>query len=346
MQIFSESCKNEIIVMNVVGFWYNNARPKALPQSMLPALLAVCMAAGSPDFSLPLSVLAIAGVLFGHLGMNLFDDYFDYRKKGTEFRDKMAGEGIRARIAKCSYITSGTASLSQLKVACLVFSFVALGLGSVIFLFRGEYIAWIALATAVLGISYSGAPLRLSYHGWGELEVGFIFGPLLMTGVYYSAAGTITPALLFVSFPVGLLVSNILYTHSIMDYEPDKKVGKMTLAVLLRDKKKMLVALFFLLFCPFAVLAWGIVRGELPVYYWAVFLTLPMALSLFRLMVWFVGDPHRVFTPKFWMGPMTNWENIQKTGIDWFMIRWLLARNLLSFFCLIILIISLVTLYK
>lgn len=331
--------------MNVLGFWYNNARPKALPQSMLPALLAVCMAAGSPDFSLPLAILAVAGVLFGHLGMNLFDDYFDYRKKGTEFRDKMAGEGIRARIAKCSYLTSGAATLSQLLVACLVFSLVALVFGVVIFWFRGEYIAWIALALAVLGISYSGAPLRLSYHGWGELEVGFIFGPLLMAGVYYSAAGTITPAVLFVSFPVGLLVANILYTHSIMDYEPDKKVGKMTLAVLLRDKKRMLAVLFFLLFCPFAIIAWGIVRGELSVWYWAVFVTLPMAFSLFRLMIWFVRDPHRVFTPRFWMGPMTNWENIQKIGIDWFMIRWLLARNLLSFFCLIVVIISLLTLF-
>lgn len=332
-------------MMNVIGFWYNNARPKALPQSMLPALLAVCMAAGSPDFSLPLALLAVAGVLFGHLGMNLFDDYFDYRKKGTEYRDKMAGEGIRARIAKCSYLTSGAATLSQLRVACLTFSFVALGLGALIFWFRGEYIVWIALVTAVLGISYSGAPLRLSYHGWGELEVGFIFGPLLMTGVYYSAAGTVTPAVLFVSFPVGLLVANILYTHSILDYEPDKKAGKMTLAVLLRDKKRMLAVLFLLLFCPFAVLAWGIVRGELSAYYWAIFITLPMAYSLFRLMIEFVRDPHRVFMPKFWMGPMTNWENIRKIGIDWFMIRWLLARNLLSFFCLIILIINLVILF-
>lgn len=331
--------------MNVMAFWYHNARPKALPQSMLPALLAVCMAAGSPDFSLSLALLAVVGVLFGHLGMNLFDDYFDYRKKGTEFRDKMAGEGIRARIAKCSYLTSGAATLLQLRTACLIFCFLALGFGAVIFWFRGEYIAWIALATAVLGISYSGAPLRLSYHGWGELGIGLIFGPLLMAGVYYSAAGAVTPSVLFVSFPVGLLVSNILYTHSIMDYEPDKKVGKMTLAVLLRDKKKMLGVLAFLIFCPFAIIAWGIIREALSVYYWAVFVTLPMAFSLFRLMIWFVRDPHRVFTPKFWMGPMTNWKNIQKIGIDWFMIRWLLARNLLSFFCLIIVIINLVILF-
>lgn len=330
--------------MNVISFWYDNARPKALPQSMLPAILAVCMAAGSPDFSLPLALCAVAGVLFGHLGMNLFDDYFDYRRKGAEYRDKMAGEGIRARIAKCSYLTSGVATLPQLLVACLSFSFIALSFGTMVYFYRGEFIVWIALLTAVLGVSYSGAPLRLSYHGLGELEIGFMFGPLLMTGVYYSATGTIDPAVLFVSFPVGLLVANIVYTHSIMDYEPDKKAGKMTLAVLIRNKKGMLVALFMLLFCPFAIIAWGVAGGYLPVYYLAVLVVLPMAFSLFRLMVWFVRDPHRTFSPRFWMGPMTNWENIRKIGIDWFMIRWLLARNLLSFFCLIIVLISLVVL--
>lgn len=327
--------------MNIVSFWYDNARPKALPQSLLPAILAVCMAAGSPGFSWPLALLAVMGVLFGHLGVNLFDDYFDFRKKGADYRDKLAGEGIRARIAKCSYLTDGKATMPQLLVACLVFSFIALVIGVVIFLYRGEFIAWIALVMAILGISYSGAPLRLSYHGFGELEIGVVFGPLLMAGVYYSAAGTIDPSVLFVSFPVGLLVANIVYTHSIMDYEPDKKAGKMTLAVLLRSKKRMLAVLFLLLFGSFATIIWGVVGAYLPMSYLAVLLTLPMAFSLFWLMVWFVRDPHRVFKPRFWMGPMTNWEYMKKIGIDWFMIRWLLARNLLSFFCLIIIVISL-----
>lgn len=327
--------------MNVINFWYNNARPQALPQSILPAILAVCMAAGSPDFSLPLAFLALGGVLCGHLGMNLFDDYFDSRKKGSDFRDKMAGEGIRARIAKCAYLTSGAATMSQLLVACCVFGLMSLAFGLVIFLYRGEFILWIALATAILGVSYSGAPLRLSYHGFGELEIGIMFGPLLMAGVYYSAAGTIDPSVLFVSFPVGMLVANIVYAHSIMDYEPDKKAGKMTLAVLIRHKKGMLVALFVLLFFPFAIILWGVAGAYLPVAYLAVFLTFPMACSLFRLMIWFVRDPHRVFIPRFWMGPMGNWEKMKKIGIDWFMIRWLVARNLLSFFCLIIIVVSL-----
>lgn len=76
--------------MNTVRFWIQNSRSNALPQSLLPAFLAVAMAFRQPDFSMSLSILAIGGVVLGHLGLNLWDDYFDYRRKETAYRDKMA----------------------------------------------------------------------------------------------------------------------------------------------------------------------------------------------------------------------------------------------------------------
>lgn len=329
---------------NMVHFWCRNARWSALPQSMLPAMLAVCMAFGKEGFAWGYAILAILGVAIGHLGMNLFDDYFDYRKKGTEFRDKLAGEGIRSRIAKCSYITSGAVTLRQLLTACFVFGGIALLIGGIIFLKRGETILYIALITALLGISYSGNPVRFSYRGFGELQVGFMFGPLMMTGVYYAACGSLDASVWFISIPVGMLVANILYTHSIMDFEPDKRVGKMTLAVLLNNKPMMLAALGILLFMPFFIVIYGIIAGYLTPLYYSVLLVLPMAGGLFYLMVQYVRYPKRVFRPAFWMGPMTDWQRIRDAGIEWFMIRWYLARNLLSFFCLIVIIICLIRL--
>ncbi|MDR1121185.1 MAG: prenyltransferase, partial [Dysgonamonadaceae bacterium] len=123
--------------MNIVPFWLHNARPKALPQSLLPAVLALCLASQAADFSFFLGIIAVIGVVAGHLCMNLFDDYFDYKVKGAEFRDVLAKKGFRSRIAKCAYITSGKATLKQLLMACLVFGAITLGLGGIIFLFRG-----------------------------------------------------------------------------------------------------------------------------------------------------------------------------------------------------------------
>ncbi|MDR0230809.1 MAG: prenyltransferase [Dysgonamonadaceae bacterium] len=324
--------------MNIIRFWFNNARPTALPQSLFPAILAVCMASVSGNFSLYLGILAVLGVLFGHLSMNLFDDYFDYKVKGTDFRDKMAREGFRARIAKCEYLTSRKATLKQLLIACFVFSAISLLFASIIFIERGVVILYYVLALTVLGISYSGKPLKLSYRGLGELMIGIIFGPLSMTGVYYSACGMFNWAVVFISIPVGLLVANIVYVHAIMDYEPDKKVGKMTFAVLLGSKKRMLGTLLAILVISYLSIFTGIFLKYLSLYYFLTLFTLPMAISLYYLMREFVRHPQRKFDPKFWMGPMSNWEKIKEIEIDWFMIRWFSARNFLSFFCLIIII--------
>lgn len=329
-------------IIQTIRFWLKNSRYTALPQSLLPAIVAVAIASGVPGFSWILAIIAVFGVIVGHLGMNLFDDYFDYRKKGTDFREEMIREGIRARIAKCSYITSGEATLKQLGVACIIFCLVALVPGIIIWLQRGNGIVYLALLTGFLGISYSGIPLRFSYHGWGELLIGFMFGPLLMMGVYFSACGVFDLSLLWIACPIGLLVANILYTHSIMDYEPDKRAGKMTLAVLLRNRNTMLVASFLMIFVPFLLVIYAVVVGILSISFLLVLLTLPMGVSLFYLMVQYTYRPQRVFTPKYWMGPMDNWQYICDNGIEWFMIRWFLARNLLTFFCLVIVMITIV----
>jgi 1,4-dihydroxy-2-naphthoate octaprenyltransferase len=240
-------------------------------------------------------------------------------------------------------LTSGAATVRQLFIACIVFCTISLLCGFVIFFYRGMPILYLALITALLGYSYSGNPLRFSYRGLGEIQIGLMFGPMLMAGVYYAACGVFDWSVLFVSVPVGLLVTNIVYSHAIMDYEPDKQVGKMTFAILLGKKKYMLFTSFLILFLSFGSIAAGVFTHYLPLPFLLVFLTLPMAISLFYLMKEYIRDPQRSFSPQYWMGPMMmNWDKLKAAGIDWFMIRWLLARNLLTFFCLILILINIV----
>jgi 1,4-dihydroxy-2-naphthoate octaprenyltransferase len=322
-------------------FWWKNARPVALPQSLFPAVLAVCLASKMSDFSIYLSVAAVLGVMFAHLCSNLLDDYFDYKATDTTLRGDLERKGIRARIAKCTYLISGETTVKQLFTVCCILGMVAITIGGVIFLQRGVVVFYIAAIAAILGFFYSGPPLKLSYRGLGELVIGFVFGPLLMCGVYYAACGALSWSIFFISISVGLLVVNIVYSHSIMDYEPDKSCGKMTFAVLLNNKKYMMITLFVILFTIFATVIVGVIFG-LATPYLLVLLLLPMAVSQFYLMQKFIKEPQKTYKPRFWMGPMGNWERIKSAGIDWFMIRWLLARNLLAFFCLIIMIVTFV----
>lgn len=177
--------------MNGIGFWMKNARQVSLPQSMLPVLLAVGMSLRHDGFSLWLALVAAFGVGCAHLGMNLADDYFDYREGSAEKRTRLASDGIRARVAKYPYLSSGAASVRELVVAVCVFLGLAAGAGAVVVACWGVVPLALAGIGAVLGISYSGGPLRLGYRGLGEPVVGLLFGPLLMAGVQYAACWTV-----------------------------------------------------------------------------------------------------------------------------------------------------------
>ena len=332
--------------MNLIKFWFVNARPMTLPQSILPALTAVFLSIHADGFVWWLAVLAVLGVVLAHLGLNLFDDYFDAKKKKQDYREELVHTGMRARIGKTPYLISGEATERQLFIASSIFCGLAVLIGGIIFLERGINIAYIAGITAFIGIQYSAPPLRLSYRGMGEIVIGVIFGCLNMIGVAYATTGAFSAEIILLSIPVGFLVMNIVYIHSILDYIPDKMVGKNTLAVLLGNQKAMLVLLFFIIFIPFLAILAGIFwLNIIGLSYLFLFLLFPLAVSLFKMMVDFVKTPEKKFTPKFWLGAMENWDEIVENGLDWFMIRWYSARNLVSFFCVIIIIISIVTLF-
>jgi 1,4-dihydroxy-2-naphthoate octaprenyltransferase len=324
--------------MNIISTWIKNARSIALPQSFLPAMLAFCLASRQEGVTWWLGILGILGVALGHLSLNLFDDYFDYKIKESGHRTALTRKGFRARMSKCPYLISGESTTKQLFIACIAFAFAAILLSAIIWYFRGNFIFYIAIVTAIIGISYSGPPLRLSYHGWGELLIGFIFGPLLMTGVYYAACGSWSDSLLFISVPVGMLVMNIVYSHAIMDFEPDKEAGKMTFARLLKAPKSMLVFHALLVYLPYVCIVGGIIAKELSSVYLLVFLTAPLAYYQHFLMQEFIKNSNRKFYPKWWMGPMGDWEKFKAGKVDWFMIRWLSARNLLMLFCITVII--------
>lgn len=211
-------------------------------------------------------------------------------------------------------------------------------------MFRGfnPWIVAVVLATAFLGVFYSAPPLKLAYHGLGELIIGVIFGPLLMIGVYCAAAGAFDASVAWISIPVGMLVLNILFTHSYIDKASDTESGKMTLARLLSSDGLNVAASYIFNLLPFALITIAVCLGALHVAYIAVLLVLPRSLWLCRSIYAFskgmTGVPD---SPPRWLGPMLPWEHIRESGIDWFMMRWLCARNVLSAFCLILSVVRL-----
>lgn len=326
--------------MKKIVFWLRNARIVALPQSLLPSIVAFCMAVNYDSHSVLLGILAIFGVIAAHLSVNLFDDYFDFVNTNKTSREEIAEETSFVRVAKSPYLYSGEVSPKKLFFVASAFAAFALLLGCIIFFYRGITPLIIALIAGFLGFFYSAAPLKLCYHGLGEIVTGLIFGPLLMGGVFYSATGSFTPEMWVISAVVGLLVINILFTHSIMDFNPDKMVGKKTLAGVLKSKKLNLTASFIFNFTPYIIIAISIIMDIISPLNWIIFAILPLSIYLFHLLYQFCYNPDRQFSRKWWLGPMENWNVIEEHKMEWFAIRWYLSRNILQFFCLLFVIFA------
>lgn len=320
-------------MIKLLKSWWHNARPTALMQSLMPALLAVVLALGHGGFSWPLAILAVFGVMMAHLGLNLCDDYFDYYENSAQSRQELKRQGIRARHVKYPYLTDGSASLKDLRIAIVVYFLWALVAGVIIWWHRSNILLYIFLLTLLMGVFYSAPPLKLSYRGLGELVIGIIFGPLLMTGVYVSACGRFDESILYMSVPVGMLVMNILFTHSYIDQAADAASDKMTFARLLKSDKANLAASFLLNLMPFVIVMVGVFGGQLHWLYLLVLLALPRAIWLFRSLLAFARKLDAPQNPPRFMGRMENWEAICQSGTDWFMLRWYGARNTISAFC-------------
>jgi 1,4-dihydroxy-2-naphthoate octaprenyltransferase len=335
-----------------LAFWHSAARPHALGQSLTPYLLGTVLALGAIPHNDPRTVAVsllvaaagLVGVAYAHLGLNLFDDYFDYRGGAVARREELIEGGMRSRMGKCAYLKRGVTPHNARNVA-LLFLGIATVLGALICAVRGWEVLVFAGCALVLGITYAGPPLRLSYHGLGELVVGLIFGPLVVVASYFVVCGRIDPVAVFVSIPTGLLVMNILNAHATMDFMSDKAAHRVTFAVFTGSQMAGALCSVILVALSYAVVLVGVLLGFLPLLALAVLLTLPMAVAFSRLMLRYAKDNNAPFAYRRWMGPMENWERIVERGTDWFMVRWYLSRNLLMAFVLILAITGLTPWY-
>lgn len=333
--------------------WILNAREGATHQSTIPSILAAVVAAGTPGFNFWMALLGILGVKCAHLAMNLIDDLHDYHADMLGDRLGVVRQGFKAYTAKYPYLMDGSATEADLRRAIAVFGGIAVACGCAIFALRGFsggfqpgggfLMLGCVLLAAFLGWFYSAPPIRFCYWGAGEAVVGIIFGPLLMIGMSLACTGRIVPQIALLSIPVGLLVMNILYTHSVIDETGDKASGKTTLAGLMKTNGAKMAVAALLNILPYVTVLVAVATGMLHPAYLAVFLSLPLSVWLLKSLQAFTrGEELPVHK---WLGPMGNWEAIKAAGLSWYLSRWFTARNLLTFFCLIILVVRVVLLF-
>lgn len=248
-----------------ICFWLKNSRLFSLPMTLLSWLIIFV-------YSLKLGgnvlngVLALVGISFAHLATNLFDDYVDYKNLPEN-----------SQKCKCAYIKDGSATINDVLKVVLIYLVIAAGMGFVLFLRCGFTVIFLAIIGGIITLIYA----KLSQRGFSELAVGTAFGPLLFEGVYFVMTGYFSWTVFVMSVAVVIFTIGLMYVHTVLDFEGDMNVHKMTLACRLGDKNKAINGILILYGIAYvATILSGLMLKNYYIY--VSFLLVPLVFKLYN----------------------------------------------------------------
>ena len=201
-------------------------RHKTLPAALAPVLVGIALALSDKVFALLPALAAMGGALLLQIGVNLANDYFDF-KKGIDSVD---------RLGPIRVTQTGLISPKQVMVGIVVTFGCSLLVGFYLVMVGGWPILFAGTASILSALAYSGGPCPLASLGLGDLFVFVFFGLVAVCGTYYVQALTLTWLVMGAAVPVGFLITAILVVNNLRDIEGDAKTGKRTLAVRLGVK--------------------------------------------------------------------------------------------------------------
>jgi 1,4-dihydroxy-2-naphthoate octaprenyltransferase len=206
--------------------WMLASRPRTLPAAAAGVVMGTALAWYDGFFRPEAALVCLLTALFLQIGSNLANDVFDF-ERGTDTAERLGP----TRVTQAGLLTP-----QQVKAGMLVVFGLAALLGLYLVWLGGWIIAVLGMAAILSAIAYTGGPFPLGYYGLGDLFVFIFFGLAAVAGTYYLQAGSVTPAVWWMTLPPGMIVTAILVVNNLRDIENDRKAGKHTLAVWLGER--------------------------------------------------------------------------------------------------------------
>ena len=259
-------------MVSAVRAWIIAARPHTLSIGVNPVLVGCAMAwAETGQIDLRLMLLSMLGALLLQAGTNLDNDVSDF-ERGT---DRAGRLGLPRATAL------GLLTPRQVRIASRACFALATVFGLMLAWHGGWPILIAGIASAAAAMAYSGGPRPISYTPFGDVVVWLFFGLVAVCGTYYLQTLTLSPGVIVAATMVGLPATAVLVVNNYRDLDPDRAVGKHTLAVWLgRAFSRWEYA--FLILAPFVLL--GVLSLYTSIGYTLAvpLLALPMAVGLVR----------------------------------------------------------------
>ncbi len=218
-------------------------------------------------FSLGHALLAGAGLIIAHAGVNIWNDYFDARSK-LDFRTTRTPFSGGSGAVPQGILTERQAL--WLGIATLV---ITIPIGIYFTIVSGLLLLPLLLVSAILIVAYTPIILKMGYPEW---SAGLGLGILPVLGAYFVQTGHYTMTALIASVPSGLLVHNLLLLNELPDVEADKTVGRRTLPIFAGKKFAAAFYSTFQVLTYLWIIVW-VMAGDLPAFALLGLLSLPFS---------------------------------------------------------------------
>lgn len=219
-------------------------------------------------------LLCLFGAILFHGATNLINDYFDFKKNVDKddsptslyrphpiITKKFNSKEILFYSISLYFFTFLIGIFFTIKVSPLIFAIGAIGF--------------------VISFTYCGFPFSYKYKALGEIPIFLVWGPLMVEGSYIVQNGKLSKEAFFVSIPVGILVSLVLFANNLRDIDYDKRQGIKTLAIFLGPKKGLYFYLGFIVFAYIIIVLFAIFKLIPALGLLAIF-SIPKAYKLFK----------------------------------------------------------------
>ncbi len=270
-----------------LSVWWQAVRYHFIPPSIFPATLGGLISwSVDKTFSSWYFFLVLLGVIINHMGLNMTDDYFDYkhsvdRLKPGEKNPYTGGSGtLTSRL-----ITP--AAMFRAFTLCYVITAI---IGLYLTLERGWPVLVFVLFGMLCSIFYTAPPVSFAHHGLGELGLLVNFGSTIGLGSYFVQAQKLTLEAFLATLPCGIMLFSMIVINEIPDYEEDMMAGKLTLVA--RFGRRTGAKLYVLSWIfTYSVIMGAVATGVMPRITLIALFSLPLVYRSVRVLREHYNDP-------------------------------------------------------
>ncbi|MBK6570141.1 MAG: 1,4-dihydroxy-2-naphthoate octaprenyltransferase [Burkholderiales bacterium] len=203
--------------------WAAAVRPPSLLLALAPVGVGASMGywqSGALDWKL--AALALAAAVLMQLITNLQNDV-GFTTRGAQHL------GAHTGLPRAT--TMGWLSTRQVRIAILILSVLACGLGLSLVALRGWPVLAMGVASLCAALAYMGGPRPIAYTAFGELTVFVFFGLVAVLGTQWLLTGGVSIGGLMAAVAVGALAAAALVVNNHRDIAHDHLAGRRTFAV-------------------------------------------------------------------------------------------------------------------